>query len=364
MLSDNDQRDLYLSGTITEPSIEDSPSPCQRCTSLSKLKDFFDTSPTHDSLSRNSLELDPVYRTMIEDATSANEMWRMRKLAKSIFIRNRVIDNLTRNHVPVSEGRKQLQDALTKLSNVLVQIEKQVTAGIWRGKPGIGDGSPEMPHPAATLLQRIAPLLNMSRKILLLSKIDTEGKSLLFQEENRIIFTGGDAWWHSENVLPSRYINAGITHILPRILVMWTPLCMMRMSSHRRHMSAADLIKLTAGRLENEVSQIRLLRASGFSVLVFSYADLLWRGNEVASWLSDFIPCIGQLDTNVTLSFKWVNGNDFKAHGTIAEFGRRHSRKEYCREHAPDILAAMASAPELQRRIHDAEAVLREYNRR
>lgn len=248
-------------------------------------------------------------------------------------------------------------------------------------------------RPAELVLQRLAPWFDMSRKVLLLAKFQEEAADVLLQG-GRAAFSKlhsrakPGVWaWAADGVgestvaprlagwlrpggfrlpLPSRYGAAGVTRMPPRVIIMWSPLCIETIHSRNRDTPAAELVRRKALRLQGLASAAQLLRAASVPVLAISYADLLWRGKATLAHVSEFVPCLGVLDMNTTAALRWLPGNEMSA-GTVAEFARAHPRDGCCREDgnpvAPDVAAALAAGDPAHRKdIAEAEAVLRSFS--
>ena len=206
-----------------------------------------------------------------------------------------------------------------------------------------------------TMLQRRALWLDLSRKVLLLSKVQP------FQFWD--FLRAGASNKHPQK-LPSHLVSAGVTDVLFRAIVMWTPLCMARLASERRKLSARAAIDWTLQQLSHVTKGIRKLRAAGVPTLVVSFADLLWRGANVTARLAAFLPCLGRLDTRLQPDPSADHpGNAFKAHTSIHAFGVAEPEQKWCpHHHQHDIERELARAPggqQLRRHLHAAERALK-----
>ena len=173
-------------------------------------------------------------------------------------------------------------------------------------------------------LQRLAVWLNLSKNILLLSKHSTGARYWLYNASH----------YATPAALPSRLRNAGIARIKPRAIVLWTPLCVARQNhSHHadRNGNASHAVKYTLWHLHQTVQSLWKFASLGIPAIALSQGDVLWDGGAVRRRLHAFVPCLGQLSTEADPhALKWAKGNTFKAHGSIAEYGRQHPRNATC----------------------------------
>ena len=126
--------------------------------------------------------------------------------------------------------------------------------------------------------------------------------------------------------LPRKLVQLGVHSLEIKVLLMWRPWCLASLSSNavssqkKNYTSWAveELVHLNSGR----VARHRALRESGAPLLVIAYSDLLFRFNDTARRIENFLPCLGELSN----WFVPVNGRDilvgnkWKAQGTVASY--------------------------------------------
>ena len=190
-------------------------------------------------------------------------------------------------------------------------------------------------------LRRLAQWYNLAQPILLLSKI----------------VTGAGRWFYPVEIdqLPSRFHDAGILRIKPQALVLWVPMCILRVSSHRHTFNATTAVTWALAHVQRATRRLHDLDTVGTPAVAVSYGDLLWDGAALSLQLSTFVPCLGRLNTEADpFKLRWFDGNRPKTKGTIGSYGRLHPREKLCSGAVPgDILAETMRDPVI--RDHVAE---------
>jgi hypothetical protein len=139
--------------------------------------------------------------------------------------------------------------------------------------------------------------------------------------------------------LPTAYLAAGITKLVPAKIMLWRPVCMHRLSTHSqipKNSSTADFAQspdLRASAVEhlrveiNELEHTRQLLAStiaaGVATIAVSLATMTWEPEKVVKQLAAFLPQLG-LKTELgradsALLLNPENGDKFQAN-----FGSLH----------------------------------------
>lgn len=157
--------------------------------------------------------------------------------------------------------------------------------------------------------------------------------------------------------LPGSMLGLGIRSLEIRLIIMWRPWCLARLSSHARRdmesdyrMWAYNEFIMTLSRHATHHKYLTTLGASSwrtpwdpkdgaaweqpqvistmtYSVLVISYADLLWRQPYTLARLRAFLPeAASDLHTDFVprLGVDYFPENYLKVHGTVAQYGEMH----------------------------------------
>lgn len=170
-------------------------------------------------------------------------------------------------------------------------------------------------------LSRQASWLDTSKKVLLLGKMEYDYHVNIDRQLRDPALP-----------LPPPYLEQHISRIEPRVIAVWMPLCMARLSSHRAKLPALAIANLTI-RAHDSILQrvIKGAATTGTPTLVISYADLLWHGAATVRRIEEFVPCLGSLSAEQgPEAVEWFDGNRMKSHGSIAAFGRLHPRHIVC----------------------------------
>lgn len=132
--------------------------------------------------------------------------------------------------------------------------------------------------------------------------------------------------------LPQAMVSRGIQHITPVYIFLWRPLCLAQLSTHVARLLEKYLIEKVAMQeimfIEQMMSSHRGLTEQGVPVLVVSLADLIWNPERNRRRLQEFLPCLGELDMDFVPSHNIIEGNMFKADGSVKDYGEHVSPKE------------------------------------
>jgi hypothetical protein len=124
--------------------------------------------------------------------------------------------------------------------------------------------------------------------------------------------------------LPAKFQEYGIKSIELAYVLVWRPICLCKLSSH------CSSQKKELRSLEDIVQAHSFFMSRNQRVLLVSYADLLWRPNHSLNRISANIGELGKLDPEfVPKEDKDIYpGNQWKAVGSLASFGRKINPKE------------------------------------
>lgn len=128
--------------------------------------------------------------------------------------------------------------------------------------------------------------------------------------------------------MPDALADLGVKTVKPVYAIMWTPLCVRKLSNDT-HLPDAESEVST---LEKLKEQHAALIEKNEPVIVISYADLLWRTDETVARLQKFLPCVGTLDADYVpvLGRDVFPENKFKARGSVRKFGESNDPTSCC----------------------------------
>ena len=130
-------------------------------------------------------------------------------------------------------------------------------------------------------------------------------------------------------VLPSAMIQNHVRRLSLAYTLMWTPLCLRQFNSPKPdHFFDWNAEIQLLGELKKAHEILTLRNAT---LLVISYADLLWNPRKVVQRLDRFLPCASPFCYDV-LPKKGVDvyrGNGFKVSQSTYEFGKLHPPEMY-----------------------------------
>lgn len=120
--------------------------------------------------------------------------------------------------------------------------------------------------------------------------------------------------------LPAKLQRLGIDDLEVTYIMMWRPVCLNAFSTHEETHDQ----RLEFNQFEEMVKGHRYLVSEGARVVVVSFADLIWRPKESVLRLNKLMPELGPLDPEFSAipGVHVVPGNQWKAKGSVAEFGR------------------------------------------
>jgi len=247
----------------------------------------------------------------------------------------------------------------------------------------------------AKRLAVLAPFFQLERKVLLLSKVlpcsnmGPSTKGML-----------ADIWQLRHRMeLPAEYAAAGISHIEPVVVIMFTPPCVLnQLSTHARKTSAGPASQLAYRKVSDEYYVAaadfhrRLVAAhhnkhhgdgsddggsgdggsggngggggdgggggsgggSGTArAVVVNYADLLWRRAGLVGLLQRALPCLGKLNAAYVprLGVDVFRENRFKSRGSIASYAKNHDPVACCGYNVSAGLCAGSSPGEDEQEV-------------
>ena len=137
--------------------------------------------------------------------------------------------------------------------------------------------------------------------------------------------------------LPHSMTMAGIRRISFRVVQMWWPSCLLRLSKKlfhhpglKRRYAETNTTAMDSERQihEKQAHEHRELRAAGVPVLLISYADLLWQPDRTLARLRAFLPCRAgeriSVDAEPIMGRDIFPNNSWKVKGSIRSFGAQH----------------------------------------
>ena len=117
--------------------------------------------------------------------------------------------------------------------------------------------------------------------------------------------------------------------------MMWVPWCVesmfhktdKRYKGKDRNFIALNILKLYERTAKNHKD---LRAAGGGSVLLISYAALVWDALKTAKRLERFMPCLGPINAGYVpqLGRDVIKKNDWKVHGSVLDYGTSHPPKK------------------------------------
>ena len=112
--------------------------------------------------------------------------------------------------------------------------------------------------------------------------------------------------------------------------MMWRPWCLAQLSKHAKNTMSKSPERWQRNELEIDrafVARHKALVKMNVSVLVVSYADLLWRQDRTVMRVQEFLPCAGRLSTSFVPQpgVDYFEANHIKVQGSIREFGHSAS---------------------------------------
>ena len=151
-----------------------------------------------------------------------------------------------------------------------------------------------------------------------------------------VLLTKDPDWYHDVIARHSallRFPGAWpIRKVRPVYALMWRPLCMATMSSHFK--SSVRGLEKEVRKVEKAVKIMKWAKEAGVHMIVFSYADLLWRPDTVRARFNALLPCIAKYkfreDWTPTLGVDIFPHNKWKANGSIAAFSSQKKPEKAC----------------------------------
>jgi len=130
-----------------------------------------------------------------------------------------------------------------------------------------------------------------------------------------------------EAELPDSMVLAGVKDIEVVHVLMWRPLCLAYLSSYSKSMiDTGHEFKLTQIEVisfKEMVIAHKSLKKAGAKVMLINLGSLIWEPRRSKARIETLVPCLGEVDMDFVplLGRDIVGGNEFKASGSVKEYG-------------------------------------------